>query len=124
MVDARALNKVILGFYREGREVPLASFQDWALEQLQSLIAFESAWWGNAAADPPELHEMHLYNCDQRLLDEYPHYLEQDFFRAALIASPGVSVNMRDLTTRARYVRTPLYRELGRRFRSGRWERC
>ncbi|HRD91794.1 MAG TPA: helix-turn-helix transcriptional regulator [Accumulibacter sp.] len=117
MLDAHALNKVILGFYREGREVPLASFQEWALEQIQSLIAFESAWWGNAAADPPELHEIHLHNCDQGILDEYPHYLEQDFFRAALIASPGVSVNMSDLTTRARYVRTPLYRELGRRFK-------
>ena len=55
MSDAHALNRVILSLYHEGREVPLGSFQAWALEQLQYLIAFDSAWWGNAAAKPPVL---------------------------------------------------------------------
>ncbi len=115
--DAHALNKVILAIYREGREVPVGSFQAWALERVEGLIGFDSAWWGNAAANPPELHEMHLHNCEHGILEAYPPYLEQDFFRAALINSPGISVNMSDLTTRARYVRTPLYRDVGRRFR-------
>jgi len=117
MVDAYALNRLILRMYREGREVPLGSFQAWALEQLQSLLAFDSAWWGNAAVEPPALHEVFLHNCDESILRDYPPWLEQDFFRAALVASPGVTVNMSDLTTRARYVRTALYRQLGRRFK-------
>lgn len=117
MVDAYPLNRVILRLYREGREVPLGSYQAWALEQLQSLLAFDSAWWGNAAAEPPALHEVFLHNCDESILRDYPPWLEQDFFRAALVASPGMAVNLSDLTTRARYVRTPLYRQLGRRFK-------
>lgn len=117
MSDAHALNRVILSLYHEGREVPLGSFQAWALEQLQCLIAFDSAWWGNAAANPPALHQMHLYQCDESILEAYPPYLEQDLFRAALIARPGTTVNLSDLTTRARYVRTPLYREFARRFK-------
>lgn len=116
-VDDRRLNALILRLYRDGREVPLASFQAWALEQIQSLIAFDSAWWGNAAVNPPALHEVFLHNCDDRILIEYPPCLEEDFFRAALIASPGATVNMSDLTTRTRYLRSALYRRLGRRFR-------
>jgi DNA-binding CsgD family transcriptional regulator len=114
--DAQALNKVVLDLYREGREVPLDSFQAWALEQVKGLITFDSAWWGNAAANPPALHEMHLHNCDQSILEVYPAYLEQDVFRAALIARPGVAINLSDVTVRAQHVRTPLYLEFGRRF--------
>ena len=117
IADAGPLNAVVLRLYREGREVPLASFQAWALEQIRSLLPFDSAWWGNAAADPPALHEVFLHNCDASILREYPPYLEEDFFRAALAASPGVAVNLSDLTTRSRYVRTALYREFGRRFK-------
>lgn len=116
-IDMPALNRLILCLYRDGREVPLGSFQSWALEQIQSLIAFDSAWWGNAAANPPALHEMHLHNCDQSILETYPPYLEQDIFRAALIARPGVSINLSDLVLRASHVRTPLYLEFGRRFK-------
>ena len=115
--DAHALNRVILSLYREGREVPLASFQAWALEQIEGLIAFDSAWWGNAAANPPALHEMHLHNCERSILQAYPLYLEQDIFRAALIARPGVAINLSDLMPRAQHVQTPLYREFGRRFK-------
>jgi hypothetical protein len=117
MVDAYALNRLILRLYREGREVPLGSYQAWALEQLQSLLTFDSAWWGNVAADPPALHDVFLHNCDESLLQRIPAWLEQDFFRAALVASPGIAVNLSDLTTRPRYVRTALYRQLGRRFK-------
>ena len=45
LADVHALNKLVLRLYRDGREVPLASFQAWALEQVQGVIAFDSAWW-------------------------------------------------------------------------------
>jgi hypothetical protein len=67
--DAHAFNRVILSLYREGREVPLASFQAWALEQIAGLFAFDSAWWGSATAQPSVLHEMHLHNCGQEILE-------------------------------------------------------
>ena len=60
-VDAGPLNALILHLYRDGREVPLGSFQAWAVEQLRSLVDFDSAWWGNATAHPPALHEVFLH---------------------------------------------------------------
>jgi DNA-binding CsgD family transcriptional regulator len=41
----------------------------------------------------------------------------QDFFRAALMAQPGVTINMADLTSRARYTRTELYRKVGKLYK-------
>lgn len=113
---AQALNKVTLSLYREGRDVPLRNFQDWALEQVRRLIPFDSAWWGNAAVEPMKIHWLHLHHCDKSLLEAYPPYIADDFFRVALMASPGTSVNMSDLITRARFVRTALYRAIGKRY--------
>ena len=111
------LNTVTLALYREGRDIPLRSFQDWALEQVRSLIPFDSAWWGSAAMAPNKIHWLHLDNCDASIAEVYAPHMADDFFRAALMAHPGVSINTSDLTTRARYVRTPLYRQVSKRYR-------
>ena len=93
--------------------MPLRNFQDWALEQVRSLIPFDSAWWGNAAIEPMKIHWLHLYNCDKSIARTYPPYMADDFFRAAIMASPGTSINMSDLTTRALcpYGAVPRYRQ-------------
>ena len=114
---AQTLNTVTLALYREGRDIPLRSFQDWALEQLRGLIPFDSAWWGSAAMSPNKIHWLHLDNCDASIAEVYAPYMAEDFFREALMAHPGASINMSNLTTRARYVRTPLYRQVGKRYR-------
>lgn len=44
-------------------------------------------------------------------------YIEQDFFRAALIAQPGIAINVADLTTRSRFVKTEFYRKVAKRYR-------
>ncbi|MBN8454255.1 MAG: helix-turn-helix transcriptional regulator [Candidatus Accumulibacter sp.] len=116
MADARALNGVILSLYREGREVPLSCYRAWALEQVASLIAFDSACWGSAAAEPPALHEIHLHNCDRRIVEAYTRCSEDDFFRAALLARPGTAVSLGDLVARDAYLQSTLYRKFGRRF--------
>ena len=115
-ITAQTLNTITLALYREGRDIPLRSFQDWALEQVRSLIPFDSAWWGSAAMAPNKIHWLHLHNCDASIAEVYAPHMADDFFRAALMAHPGVSINTSDLTTRARYVRTPLYRQVGRRY--------
>lgn len=111
------LSRLILELYRIARETPFAAFQPRALELVGGVISFDSAWWGNASAVPQQLHRMYLFNCDQALVDDYPPYMEEDFFRVALIADPGRSINMADLTSRQKYARSRLYRELGRRYR-------
>ena len=97
--------------------MPLRNFRDWALEQVRRLIAFDSPWWGNAAVEPMKIHWLHLHNCYKSILKAYPPYIADDFFRAALMASPGTSINMSDRTTRARFIRTALYRDVGKRYR-------
>ena len=112
-INARGLCRVILELHRAGREAAFSLFQPLALDLIQEIIPFDSAWWGNAAAMPMEIHRLHLYNCDESILDAYVPYMEQDFFRAALMAQPGVSINMADLISRERYVHTDLYRKVG-----------
>jgi len=116
-LNVRGLSRVILELHRAGREGPCRQFQPAALELIREIIPFNSAWWGNAAAEPMEFHQLYLFNCDDSILETYPPYMEQDFFRAALMARPGVTINMSDLITRGRYVRTALYREVGKRYK-------
>lgn len=116
-VNVRGLNALILAIHRAGQELAYDGFQSWALEEIKALIPFDSAWWGNAASEPPEIHRIHVHNCEKSILEIYPPYMNQDFFRAALIAHPGVTINMADLTTRAKFVRTELYRQVGKRYR-------
>lgn len=115
-LNVRGLNRVVLELYRASGEAAFGRFQPLALELVQEIIPFDSAWWGNAAADSTEIHHLYLYNCDDSILDAYLPFLERDFFRAALIAHPGVTINMADLTTRARFVRSELYRKVGKRY--------
>lgn len=116
-ITADSINQLTLSLYRDGRNISLRSFQDWALEQLRGLIAFDSAWWGNAAMEPMKIHWLHLHNCDASIAEVYAPYMAEDFFREALMAQPGVSINMSDLTTRARFERTEIYRQVGKRYR-------
>ncbi len=116
-VDLVGLSRTIFDLYRAGREVRYERFQPTALALIKELLPFDSAWWGNAAAEPMEIHRLYLFNCDKSILEAYTPYMEQDFFRAALMAEPGVSVNMADLVTGAQYVRTALYRNVGKRYK-------
>ena len=116
-MNVHALSRVILELHRAGREAAYNRFQALALELIGEIIPFDSAWWGNAAAEPMEIHRLHLCNCDDSILQAYQPYMAQDFFRAALIAQPGVSINMADLTSRARQVRTELYRKVGKPYK-------
>jgi DNA-binding CsgD family transcriptional regulator len=111
-----ALGHTLLAVHQAGRTVPFAQFQRRALELLCELIPFDSAWWGNASVDPGQILQLHLFNCDEAILSAYQPYIEEDFMRAALMARPGTTVNLADLTTREALVRSPLYRNVGRRF--------
>lgn len=116
-LNVRGLCQAILQLHRAGREAAFAWFQPAALELIQEIIPFDSAWWGNAAAEPMEIHRLYLFNCDDTIREAYAPYMAQDFFRAALIATPGTTINMADLITRERYVLTELYGRVGQRYR-------
>jgi len=110
------LNALILGLYRLSAEVSYASFQAAVLQHIQAYIPFDSAWWGNASVQPEEILRLHLHNCDASILETYRPYMEQDFFRAALIAQPGYTINMVELPAYAAYRDSELYRNVGQRY--------
>ncbi|MDP2371434.1 response regulator transcription factor [Rhodoferax sp.] len=115
-VPMSAINQLVLSLYRDGRDLLLHQFQDWALEQVSGVIPFDSACWGNAALEPIKVHWVHLYNCDSSVLEACSPYVPHDFFRAKLMAHPGVSVAMSDLLARGRLARTELYLKVGKAY--------
>lgn len=115
-LDLPLLNRTILELHRAGRESAYSQFQPRALDIVGEIVSFDSAWWGNASAEPLEIHRLHLHNCDDSILETYTPYMDQDFFRAALMANPGKTINMSDLTTRERFTRTELYKKVGKRY--------
>lgn len=110
-------NRLLLDLHRTGQEAPLSRFQPAAVELIREMIPFDSAWWGNASAEPLEIHRLFLDNCDDSILETYVPHMGEDFMRVALMANPGKTINLSDLTTRARLVRTALYQQWGKRYR-------
>ena len=115
--EAALISQFTLDLYRASHEVPFRHFQEHALDLMKKVIAFDSAWWGSACAIPLEIHRLHLHNCDKEFADAYPQYMNDDFFREALIQNPGVTINMSDLITHEAYVQTKVYKGVGRRFK-------
>ncbi len=70
-LNTRGLCHAILELHRAGREAAFAQFQSVALELIQEILPFDSAWWGNAAAEPMEIHRLYLFNCDESILEAY-----------------------------------------------------
>ncbi len=112
----QAMSDAALALHRAGRTVPFERFQQTALEILQILIPFDSAWWGNASADPGEILQLHLHQCDSSILAAYAPFMEEDFMRAELMSQPGVTVNLADLTTRRALLKTRMYQQFGKRY--------
>lgn len=116
MIDGHAA-KFIIELYRYSRAGPFASFQTRALELLKGVVPFESAWWGNASRDTMQIHRIHLFNCAESIIDDYPAYMEEDVFRIAMIDNPDKTINMDDLVPRAEWVKTRLYREYATKYK-------
>lgn len=109
--------QLILDLYRTGREGPFRSFQTRALDLLRTVLAFDSAWWGNASKDTMQIHRIHLHNVAPSIFEDYPRYLEEDVFRESLIANPGVTISMEDLMPREEWMKARLYREYAVKYR-------
>lgn len=66
---------VVLSLWRGAQEVPMASFQEWALEYLQTVINFDSAVWLTAgilhSQDSATFHMRHFFKQPSQLLDDW-----------------------------------------------------
>jgi DNA-binding CsgD family transcriptional regulator len=115
-LDVRKISSVILNINRAGQQSTYEQYRPWVLDEIKTLIPFDSACWANAVAEPMEIFRLHSYNCDNSLLERYQLNMKQDCFWDALIANPGITINLMDLTARALYLRTEFYRNFCRHF--------
>lgn len=116
-MDLTRFSHLLLEIHRAGRDAPAEKFQSIALELMSDFLPFDSAWWGNVSVEPPAVHCLHLHNCDASILEAYLPYMDQDFMHGELMAHPGRSINLADLVTRARFVCSALYQNVGKRYR-------
>lgn len=90
------LSRLILALYRGCREQPVAGFQDWAFEQVKSVLPFDSALWltgvlhsdGNAT-----FHTRHLYRQPLQLLVDWAATQKREMFTQQVFATPSVTCN-------------------------------
>ena len=54
---------LVLAFYREALELPPDQFQDWALDQLRTLIPFDSALWLMGVLHSDQTATIHSHHC-------------------------------------------------------------
>ncbi len=88
----------LLKLYRGAVDLPANMFKDWALDEAQRVIRFDSSVWGagcNVEASQPTIHSIHLYRIDSSFMASwFEHYTEDTLIRK-MAQNPGrtVSVN-------------------------------
>jgi DNA-binding CsgD family transcriptional regulator len=112
------LNALILKLYQGATSIAFSRFQDWALEQLCGVIRFDAAWWGKALVEPQKILRVQVTNASQEvMLKDYERIQEHDFFRDAMLAEIGTTINVHDLIARKDYEKHPIYTKYGRKHR-------
>jgi len=89
-----AFNALTLGLQRLAQDTPLMLFRQHALTRLQSVIAFDKAWWGRAALVEglPEEHSSYVFRLPASYVDDWRSIREQDITVPLTHVSPGSSV--------------------------------
>lgn len=109
------VDTLLLKLYRGSTQVAFARFKDWALDLLGGAVRFDGAWWGKATSRPDKIVSVHVHNADPAIIDDYRAIDPVDFFRDAMLAKPGTTINLYDLISRRDYVRSGMYTRYGRK---------
>lgn len=89
-----AFNALTLELQRLAQDTPLTLFRQQVLVRLQSVIAFDKAWWGRAALVDglPEEHSSYVFMLPGSYVDDWRSIREQDITIPLTHVSPGRSV--------------------------------
>lgn len=76
----KALSDLLLTLYRGADKIPADEFKDWALNEVKSLILFDSCVWGSGSwtAGQPRIHSVHLNNLDSGFVASWMQYQHED----------------------------------------------
>jgi len=92
---SRELSALVQSIYQGARDQRVEDFQDWALEQVKSIVYFDSAIWVSGALLNGDLlsHSIQLHNQPPDMLENYARYEDQDLLRQMVMAKAGETIN-------------------------------
>lgn len=76
----KSFSNFLLKLSRGSLEKPTVEFKDWALNEVKSLIAFDSCVWGSGSwiDGQPRIHAVHLHNLDGEFISNWMQYQHED----------------------------------------------
>ena len=94
------LSRLLLDLLRGAGTVDAADYQHWALEQVRSEIAFDSAMWASGAGTEqgPLFHAIHLQHQPMQMLIDYEPLKQHDQLFAQALAEAGKSLRATSAT--------------------------
>lgn len=109
--ELRNFSELLLQLYRIAQELPIAEFQDAALNLVKLVLPFDSSMWGTAEGkeEGVDIHTVHLHKQSQEMLVAYEPVKHLDTAVAPLFALPRVTRGFNDLDL---WFPTPEQREI------------
>ncbi len=94
-------SELLLQLYRTAQELPVADFQDAALNLVKPVLPFDSSLWGTAEGkeNGVDIHTVHLHNKSPEMLAAYEPVKHLDTAVAPLFAQPRTTRGFNHLET-------------------------
>lgn len=76
----KAFSDFLLTLYCGAEKIPTDEFKDWALNEVKSLILFDSSVWGSGCwiNGKPRVHVVHLNNLDESFVAIWMQHQHED----------------------------------------------
>ncbi|GAA6173725.1 hypothetical protein NBRC116592_33950 [Colwellia sp. KU-HH00111] len=108
-LSLKNLHHFISKLYLATSKIELAEYRDWALAQLQSLIAFDGAIWSNGHQQTEQFHNHTLVNVPKSLTQSLLEHLSINPIVDTLFDNLGAPVDMRDLMSDDEFYHSQIY---------------
>ena len=117
LIDQRA-SELIRELYVGAERQPTEGFRSWALALARRHVPFDSAMWGTGGLRPQvAIDSVTLFRQPAEMMARYRRrWMRGDVMAQAVLGDVGRTVNLVDLMPRETFLRSPLYRQFGRRF--------
>ncbi len=111
ILQQNKLNNFIAELYLATSKIELAEYRDWALSQLQDLIAFDGAIWSNGHQQTVRFHNHTLVNVPESLTQSLLDNLSINPLADKLFENLGSPIDMRDLMTDEDFYQSEIYQK-------------
>lgn len=87
-------SNLLLTIYRHAQELPVQEFQDVILDDVKSLLPFDSSMWGTATmtGDGIDIHSLHLHNTTQAMIEAYEKVKHLDVAASRITQQPTATM--------------------------------